>query len=126
MKGQRGGILLCLASVLWAQAAGAEGGALSDPTRPPNASLAVEAGEGGAASAQLQSVLIAPGRTFAVINGETVRLGARYGEARVIRITEAVVVLRYSDRDETLELLPGIQKQTRDRRAMARTVPSKK
>jgi len=98
----------------------AAGGALSDPTRPPEAALESEVMGGTATSAQLQSVLIAPGRTLAVINGKTVRLGARYGEARLVKVTESAVVLRHADRDETLKLLPGVEKESRRKPATPR------
>ena len=83
-----------------------------DPTRPP-ASLGV-AQEGISAAASgpvLQSVLISPGRMVAIISGHTVRLGEKFGDARVVKITEGEVVLR-SDTDlQTLKLFPGIEKR---------------
>lgn len=88
---------------------------LSDPTRPPGNVQLVEAGE-SQPGAQLQSILISADRRLAVINGETVRQGGKYRDATVLRISEASVVLRHTDRDERLDLLPGIEKQNRTHR----------
>jgi MSHA biogenesis protein MshK len=82
----------------------------ADPTRPPNVF-----DEGGAATApagpRLESVLIAPDRRLAVISGQQVRLGGKYGEGQVVRITETEVVIRNGEATETLRLLPEAQKR---------------
>ena len=86
---------------------------LVDPTRPPNAA-ADAAGEAvAAAGPRLQSVLISPTRRSAVISGSAVALGGSYGNARVEEISESAVVLRYPDRRETLQLLPGGDRRER-------------
>lgn len=83
---------------------------LSDPTRP-----AVGAGAPPAAMANtgpiLQSVLIAAGSRSAIISGQTVRVGDKLGEARVIKIAENEVVLRNGKDLQTLKLFQGIEKQ---------------
>lgn len=100
---------------------------LADPTRPPNGQIALESStEGSTASTALQSVLLSPGRNVAIINGETVRLGGRVGDARLIRITEAGIVLRHPDRDERLELLPGVEKRSRDDHAARRKAAARR
>ena len=69
---------------------------MNDPTRPP-AGATANAPDGTIATAGtpvLQSVMISPTQRSAIINGELVKLGARYGDARVIRITENEVILR--------------------------------
>ncbi|KQX02071.1 hypothetical protein ASC94_00410 [Massilia sp. Root418] len=85
---------------------------LADPTRPP-AVLGVQGGEGpageGAAPAapQLQSILVSRepgGRRVAVINGEMVRQGMKFGDAIVERVGETEVVLRRGKTRETLKL----------------------
>ena len=88
---------------------------LSDPTRPPGNLQVVESGE-SQPGAQLQSILISADRRLAVINGETVRQGGKYRDATVLRISEASVVLRHPDREERLDLRPGIEKQNRTHR----------
>ena len=88
----------------------------ADPTRPPNAGhddgvvAAVQSGP------RLESVLIAPDRRIAVINGQQVRLGAKYGEGQVVRITESEVVIRKAEGVETLKLFPEAEKRPRARR----------
>jgi MSHA biogenesis protein MshK len=59
----------------------------------------------------LQSVLISPKRKVAVINGDTVQVGDRVGDARVVRIVEGEVVLARGGQWQTLKLFPGIEKR---------------
>ncbi len=56
----------------------------------------------------LSSIKITPTEKTAVIGGQTVRLGGRYGDARVIKITDSEVVLRTSAGTETLRLYPDV------------------
>jgi hypothetical protein len=58
----------------------------------------------------LQSVLIAPGRSVAVIDGETVKVGSRVGDAKVVRIDETGVTLAQSGKTEILTLFPDAKK----------------
>lgn len=98
---------------------GAHAAPFADPTRPPNASGA-EGGPAALAGPRLESVLIAPNRRIAVINGLPVSVGGMYGEARVVRISETEVVLQSGDQRETLRLFPDVEKtsiRTRARRA---------
>lgn len=83
---------------------------LVDPTRPPSPTAGVPGGEKSAQGRTLQSVLIAPGRSVAVIDGEMVRVGGRLGDAEVVKIDESGVVLRSSGRMETLRLLPDAKR----------------
>lgn len=83
---------------------------LPDPTRP--APLSAQDGTSGEESGPiLQSVLISPGRRIAIISGQTVSLGGRFGTARVMKITENEVVLRSGDGFQTLKLFPNIEKR---------------
>jgi len=102
---------LVLAPLAYAQA-------LSDPTRPPAAAAvapdAIPAPGGAQASPQisrLQSVLIAPGRRIAIIDGVTVPLGGKLGDATLIRLSETEAVLRKGGETEVLKLLPGIERK---------------
>lgn len=85
---------------------------LADPTRPPTTMAAPDseaAAEGVAAVPRLQSILIgrAPdGRRLAVIDGATVRTGAKVGDAVLERINDNSVVLRRGKHLETLTLFP--------------------
>lgn len=91
-----------LTTAVWAQG-------LSDPTRPPTALSAGAADETAAAVVPvLSSIKITPTEKTAVIGGETVRLGGRFGDARVIKITDSEVVLRTSAGQETLRLYPDV------------------
>ena len=83
----------------------------ADPTRPPSAFSDDSAAAAAPGGPRLESVLIAPDRRLAVINGQEVRVGAKYGEGQVVRITESEVVIRNGQGTETLRLLPEIQKR---------------
>ncbi len=85
--------------------------ALADPTRPPGGDTPGATDEGAAAVSRLQSVLIAPGRRIAVIDGRAVALGGTIGDARVVRITETEVELKRGTESEILRLLAGTEKK---------------
>lgn len=108
---------------------------LPDPTRPPpeiGRPAAAEQAEGSG----LQSVIIAPGRRAAIINGQTVELGGKYENARLIEVTERGVVLRGPQGLQVLELFPGVAISkdgqpvppagTRPGRAAANALPQEK
>lgn len=96
---------------------------LPDPTRPPpefggDAAAAGAFGAapgGGAATAGrqgLQSVVLhKKGRSYALINGETVRLGDMVGDKKLVRISEGEVMLSGPQGQEILKLTPGVEKQ---------------
>ena len=83
---------------------------LVDPTRPP-ALIATEQPGSVPAGPMLQSVLISPKRKEAIIAGKTVRVGDKFGEARVIKISENEVVLRNGSEMQTLKLFPDVEKK---------------
>ncbi len=99
-------IALCL---LAATAAVAQG--LSDPTRPQSAPEERAASPAEVPASRLQSVLISPARKLAVIDGQTVALGGRIGDATVISIAPTQVILQAGATYQTLKLLPGIEKK---------------
>lgn len=84
-----------------------------DPTRPPN-TVDQEVSNAGPV---LQSILIGPARSEAIISGRTVKLGDQFGEARVMKITESEVVLKSGNEIQTLKLFPSIEKRLTDRQA---------
>jgi MSHA biogenesis protein MshK len=86
---------------------------LADPTRPPSGYERKQEGNAGVAASGpvLQSVIIGPGKTAAIISGQTVRPGEKYGEATVVKITENTVLLRNGKDLQTLTLFPGIEKR---------------
>ena len=82
---------------------------LADPTRPPAGVLAPDAAE--VSGPVLQSVLIPKrGKPLAVIGGQQVRLGERYGDSRLVKLTEREAVLEGPDGIERLWLTPGVEK----------------
>jgi MSHA biogenesis protein MshK len=108
------GMVLCVLALAFGPA---EAQTLRDPMRPPGASAPADAGaeaqggEGQGASVRLQSILLSPGRKFAVINGQEVRLGGRVGDATLIAISETGVVLKRGDERQSVQLLPGVEKK---------------
>jgi len=89
--------------------AGAQG--LVDPTRPPGALFA--AADAGAATSGpvLQSVRLSAERKVAMISGEMVVLGGRYGTARLVRLTESEAVLKDGAETTVLRLYPLVVKR---------------
>jgi MSHA biogenesis protein MshK len=91
-------------------AAGVHAAPFADPFRPPREieAPAASASATPASGPRLESVLIAPDRRIAVINGEQYTEGASFGEGRVLRITESEVVIARAGREESLTLFPRI------------------
>lgn len=96
-----------VASIVAVQARAAEG--LRDPTRPPGAATArpVTAGD-PESDLVLQSVLIAPERRSAIINGRLVIPGDSVAGYRVAGIAESEVVLASGGDLRTLRLFPAV------------------
>ena len=87
-----------------------------DPTRPPPEFEAPAPSSAAAPAAVpnasiLQSVLISPRHKVAIINGETVTLGGKYGTAKVVKISESGVVLNEGGNLQTLRLFPSVEKK---------------
>lgn len=85
-----------------------------DPTRPPDAYLPAAAGTPTAPVAEamvLQSVLIGPDRKLAVISGQTVLLGGKIGEARLIALSEKSATIEDASGRRVLPLV-ATMKQT--------------
>lgn len=81
---------------------------IPDPTRPPAQFTAGD--EGASASGPvLQSVKISPTERSAIIGGDLVKLGGKYGDARVVKITEREVVLRSAAGIQTLRMYPDVE-----------------
>ncbi|MEI7431744.1 MAG: hypothetical protein WCL27_14925 [Betaproteobacteria bacterium] len=101
------GFLLALLGCVCAQAQSS----LSDPTRPPASVFSATPETGGVTGPVLQSVFLPrKGKPFAVIGGETVKLGELYGDSRLIKLTEREAVLEGPAGIEHLLLTPGIEK----------------
>jgi len=94
--------------------AGVPAWALQDPTRPTDPALYFGANHRPDGSAwTLQSILSAPDRRIAIINGTRVREGDRIGGARVVSIRTSHVVLNTGKRKLTLQLFPDTIKKVR-------------
>ena len=83
---------------------------LPDPTRPP-ASIAapVAASSVEAAPAGLQSIIISKTRRAAIIDGETVELGGKHGDAKLIEVNEGSVILRGAQGRQVMTLFPDVK-----------------
>ena len=85
---------------------------LSDPTRPPREILGGSAdGEPAASSSPAQVVIISKDRRQVTINGRTVNLGERYGNATVVKITDEEIVLQRPEATETIKLYSSVQRK---------------
>lgn len=85
---------------------------LPDPTRPPlEASVEAPGMAVVTTGPVLQSVMIRPGRRAAVISGQLLAEGERFGDSKLIRISEGEVILAGPGGRQTLKLFPGVEKQ---------------
>ncbi|AJE15987.1 hypothetical protein AUR59_004380 [Stutzerimonas balearica] len=76
-----------------------------DPTLPSADPLRVEAGAAPASEVlQLQAILRLPGAPRAVVNGRSLKIGERLGDARVLNIYSNSVLIEREGRRETLRL----------------------
>lgn len=98
---------------------------LPDPTRPPAIFAAPGTSPGESASESrpsgLQSTIISKSRRAAIIDGKTVELGAKHGNARLIEVNEGSVVLQGAQTRQVLTLFPDVkmnQRETRTRKAL--------
>lgn len=85
--------------------------ALPDPTRPPAVLTAPAPGTPEESGPVLQSVRLSPSRKTALISGQQVPLGGRFGDAVLIRLSEGEAVLRKGDTLQTLKLFPDVDKR---------------
>jgi MSHA biogenesis protein MshK len=106
-------ILLTLSIALCSAAASAED--LPDPTRPPAFLMGTGAGtvpgqwSSGSPSSGLQSTIISESRRAAIIDGKTVELWAKHGNAQLIEVNEGSVVLRTAQTRRILTLFPDVK-----------------
>ncbi len=108
--------LICLAAaVLFSAHATAE--ELPDPTRPPVSLAQPDVAPADGAAVQplgLQSIIISRNRRAAIIGSETVELGGKYGDAKLIEVNEGSIVLRSTQGLRVMTLFPDV-KMTMDR-----------
>ncbi len=93
-------VLVLLCGLAMARSARAE---LGDPTRPPDFSnVSVEAVESGGSPFRVSSILVAPDRQVAIVNGARVEVGDEVSGATVTQIKGQAVLLQLAE--EELEL----------------------
>ena len=87
---------------------------LNDPTRPPR-EISGETAEADAApgGSPAQVVVISRNRRQATINGRTVDLGGRYGDATLVRISDEEIVLQKPDSTEIIRLYSSVNRKMR-------------
>ena len=84
---------------------------LNDPTRPPREILGGPyAVEPAASLSPAQVVIISTDRRQATINGQTVVLGGRYGNATLVRISDEEIVLKRADSTEVIKLYSSVRR----------------
>lgn len=108
---QRVATVVCLLVVATAFAPSAAAENLRDPTRPANLEPSAMDGGQSYSGPQLQSILIAPGRKAAVIDGQSIKLGDKFGDARLVRVTDSEVALQRGNDMQILKLFPGAEKR---------------
>lgn len=104
--------LFTLSIALYSVAVSAED--LPDPTRPPAMIFAPDAvpGQGAAEnrwSSGLQTIIISESRRAAIIDGQTVELGAKHGNAKLIEVNEGSVMLQGAQGRKVLTLFPDVK-----------------
>ena len=85
---------------------------VQDPTRPAAALMTPETG-GVAAPVEsgVQTVILRRGgKSAAVINGQYVVVGGKFGGKRVVKISESEVVLQGESGREVIKVTPAIEK----------------
>src|SRR2546421_11432833 len=82
---------------------------LNDPTRPSLGSGA-SAFDPALSSSPAQVVIVSKDRSQATINGRTVSLGGRYGDATLVRISDEEIVLQRPEATETIKLYSSVRR----------------
>jgi MSHA biogenesis protein MshK len=82
--------------------------ALPDPTRPPAEFGTSPTQAGSPQESGLQSLIISTARRAAIINGNTVELGGKLGDSKLVEISESSVVLQGPQGRRTLALFPEV------------------
>jgi MSHA biogenesis protein MshK len=87
---------------------------MGDPTHPPR-EITGEPGDSdaNAGGSPAQVVVISSDRHQATINGRTVALGGRYGNATLVRISDQEIVLQRPDSTETIRLYSSVSRRMR-------------
>ena len=97
--------VLGLTSPAWGQA-------MTDPTRPPAGFAPGDPDAAAQGGPVLQSVMISASGSAAIISGEMVKLGQKYGDAVLVKVAESEVVLKGGSGVQVLKLYPGVEKRS--------------
>jgi MSHA biogenesis protein MshK len=84
-------------------------GGLADPTRPTGSG----GHENSAPSSGVTAIRISGSERLAVIDGRTVKIGDRYGDAQIADIRPYEVILERAGRKTSLRLVPKLEKDQR-------------
>lgn len=99
---------------------------LTDPTRPPESVVATPvSGVAAVKSAGLQSIIISKIRRAAIIDGQTVELGGKYNDAKLVEVNEGSIVLAGVQGRQVMTLFPGV-KMTTDKRGGGKSLGTAK
>lgn len=110
-------VVLAAAFMLPAAVAATED--LPDPTRPPVALMGpADAVVEPPKPAGLQSVIISRSRSAAIIDGQTVELGGKYGDVRLIEVSDTGVILQGArGKRQVMTLFPGVSMSKKEAEA---------
>lgn len=86
---------------------------LGDPMRPPRDLSAADVGPAEPGLSPAQVVVISKDRSQATINGRTVPLGGRYGDATLVGISDEEIVLRRPKSTEVIRLYSSVDRRMR-------------
>ncbi|MBS4096048.1 MAG: hypothetical protein KGZ83_04325 [Sulfuricella sp.] len=92
---------------------------LPDPTRPPSvlgplgSAFGEETEKAAPALPVLQSIMLSATRKAAVISGQTVELGGKFGDLRLVKVLPSEVVLKGEDGVQVLKFFPEVEKKER-------------
>lgn len=83
---------------------------LPDPTRPPASVMSPSDSPASepAKQAGLQSVIVSKSRSAAIIDGQTIELGGKYGDVRLIEVSDTGVILQGARGKQVMTLFPGV------------------
>lgn len=104
-----GRLILC--GLLVFSSTGLQAETLPDPTRPPASLDAGSAAPIVPSGPVVQVIRTQNGKRSALISGQEVVAGSKFGEATVVRIDEDKVELRGPEGPQTLKLFPDVEKR---------------
>ncbi|MFA5171362.1 MAG: hypothetical protein WC426_07330 [Sulfuriferula sp.] len=83
---------------------------VADPTQPPAGLNSMSTTDTGTDASTIQSVTLTKKQRYAMINGETVKIGDTINAGRIIQITESDVWVRSGNEVSRIPLFPNVSK----------------